>query len=76
MKDCTHCKHADWDMTKAGRLHPSGEGRCTFPVKILPLPASMFWRNESPYPRHGGGLINRNVELTDHCVYFARKVAT
>ena len=26
MKNCTDCKHALWDKTEAGRLHPKGGG--------------------------------------------------
>ena len=40
MKDCTHCKHAAWNLTMRGALHPSGEGKCTYEVKLPPLPAS------------------------------------
>ncbi len=43
MKDCTHCKHANWERTKTGALHPSGAGMCTYEVKIPPLPASKHW---------------------------------
>lgn len=40
MKNCTHCKHAVWQKTAAGRLHPSGDGECGYEVK-LPAIASV-----------------------------------
>ena len=67
MKNCTHCKYANWHRTQAGKLHPSGEGKCTFPWKLPPLPASMYWMTgPSPY----GGHINRREELKEHCTYY------
>lgn len=74
MKNCTHCKHAEWLRTAAGKLHPSGDGRCRYPWKMPALPASMYWiggRSDSPC----GGHINRRKELKDHCVYYSRKEA-
>lgn len=70
MKNCTHCKHADWQRTAAGKLHPAGDGMCKFPVAIPPLPACMHWM---AMPRLFGGAINRQKELSTHCVYYARK---
>ena len=74
MKNCTHCKHAEWDRTAAGKLHPVGGGKCKYPWKIPPLPASMHWTFGTPL--HGGGYINRKEELKEHCVYFSRKDGT
>ena len=75
MKTCDGCKHAAWRRTKADKLHPSGEGRCQYPYKVPPLPASMFWaswsRNENVIP--SGGHINRREELPEHCVYYERE---
>lgn len=75
MKNCTGCKWASWDRTAAGRLHPSGEGYCMFPVKQIPppLPASMHWFG-APW-RVAGGLINRRQELPEHCKFFQREDA-
>jgi hypothetical protein len=70
MKDCTHCKHAAWNLTMRGALHPSGEGKCTYEVKLPPLPASKRWWWS---PRAMGGDINRRKPLTEHCVYWAHK---
>lgn len=27
---CDGCKYAEWQLTKNGRLHPSGDGKCTY----------------------------------------------
>lgn len=69
MKNCTHCKHADWQRTAAGKLHPSGDGRCMVGYRLPPLPASMYWLTP-PYVM--GGHINRRKDLEEHCTYFVR----
>jgi len=72
MKNCTHCKYADWQRTKSGALHPSGDGKCTFEYKVPVLPQSMYWLSDCiPY----GGYISRKKELKDHCAYFLREGA-
>ncbi len=72
MKNCTHCKYADWRRTKSGALHPSGDGKCTFGYKVPVLPQSMYWLSGCiPY----GGYISRKQELKDHCAYFLREGA-
>lgn len=70
MKNCTHCKWAEWYRTAADKLHPSGDGMCVYPWKLPPLPQSMYWHGAL---RPSGGAINRRKELTDHCAYFARQ---
>ena len=72
MNDCTHCKYADWKRTGSGRLHPSGDGKCTFPWKLPQIPACMYWLTP---PSPMGGTINRRQMLKDHCPYFAMKDA-
>jgi len=69
MKNCTHCKHADWKRNVAGKLHQSGAGRCTVKCKLPSLPASMYWLTP---PYASGGYINRREDLKEHCTYFAR----
>jgi hypothetical protein len=69
MKNCTDCKYAEWKRTASGRLHPSREGRCKFPYKVPPLPASMVWTWNTA-PRPVGGDIYRNKEHCDHCPYY------
>ena len=34
MKNCTECKHADWQRNAAGNLHPSGQGSCGYGYKV------------------------------------------
>lgn len=70
MKKCNDCAHAQWKRTESGKLHPSGDGKCTFEWKLPAIPACMFWMS---IPKPYGGLINRRQELKDHCVYWARK---
>ena len=70
MKNCTNCKLAEWEKTKTGRLHPSGDGRCTYEYKVRVLPASMYWSSRT-IPRPSGGYINRHTELKEHCVYYS-----
>lgn len=73
MKHCTDCKHAKWDRTAAGRLHPSGAGQCLYLYRLPPLPASMRWGwFDTAVPAPKGGTINRRKELPDHCAYYAR----
>lgn len=70
MKNCTGCKWAEWDRTSAGRLHPSGSGRCQYKYKLPPLPGAFYWLGN---PRLYGGLIIRKRDLTSHCPYFERE---
>jgi hypothetical protein len=71
MKNCTDCKHAIWDKTSAGRLHPGGGGICKYPWKMPDLPQAFYWISRAPHM--GGGNISRRKDLQDHCVYYARK---
>lgn len=73
MKNCTDCKHALWDETKAGRLHPKGGGVCKYPWRMPALPQSLYWPGRTA-PSPFGGFINRHQELKDHCAYYERKV--
>ena len=69
MRNCTDCKYAQWEKTKTGRLHPSGNGKCTYNYKVPQLPASMHWHGGKPL-KPLGGQINRKKELKHHCVYY------
>jgi hypothetical protein len=72
MKNCKGCKFAKWNTTEAGRLHSSGDGRCTYEWKMPALPACMYWigfGTPSPY----GGHINRKVGLNEHCACYVSK---
>ncbi len=72
MKTCEHCRHAVWKRTAAGKLHPSGDGKCGFEYKLPPLPASMHWLGRGA-PTPCGGYINRRESLRDHCPYYDRE---
>lgn len=68
MKTCKNCGHASWEKTKAGRLHPNGQGICRYKYKVPKLPNSMYWFSGSPRPC--GGHIDRNKIYDDHCPYY------
>lgn len=69
MKTCKGCKYAGWDKTKTGKLHPSGQGRCTYPYKIPALPLAFYWLSVN-LPSPCGGFINRKCMNQDHCPYW------
>jgi len=73
MKNCTHCAHAEWLKTAAGRLHPSGDGKCRKAMewKAPPIPACSYWLDGMPTPT--GCKISRRQELASHCVYWTMK---
>ena len=71
MKNCTYCKYAEWKKTSSGKLHPSGDGRCTYEVVIPKLPASKRWATSGSLPMPTHGFINRREELKEDCVYFS-----
>lgn len=75
MKTCNGCKWAEWQKTASGKLHPSGEGRCTFVIKMPVLPMAFYYAGETnkrEVPRPYGGEINRRRELRDHCPCFQK----
>ena len=69
MKTCKDCKYADWQRTKAGRLHPSGDGMCAYPFKIPRLPLAFYFIGGPPSPC--GGHISRGREFKEHCPYWS-----
>lgn len=69
MKNCTDCKHAHWQKTAAGKLHPSGNGRCQWELKLPALPTAIHWW--AGVPRVSYGFINRRKELAVDCPQFA-----
>jgi len=70
MKTCIGCKYAEWDKTKAGRLHPSGDGRCKYKIVMPVIPAAFSWLGLGNPPHPLGGHISRRKELRDHCPCF------
>jgi hypothetical protein len=72
---CLTCKHAVWRKTKAGRLHPDGDGKCMYIVPIPALPAAMWWGYWGRVdPSISGGAISRrpfNQGLYSECLTWA-----
>jgi hypothetical protein len=71
-EDCTTCQLARWQRTKTGRLHPSGNGRCSWDGwKEWKIPKTFFYtgghRDRMPLP--SGGYINRRDPCTDCPLY-------
>ena len=81
MKTCKGCKYAEWVRTANGRLHPSGDGKCTFKLPLSPLvPGAVLnsyygreaikcWERMLGQPLR----INRKDEFLYHCKTFARE---
>ena len=69
---CVGCKHAEWKKTSAGRLHPSGDGLCRYPIEknLPPLPAAFYWL--SAKPSIGGGYTNRRRLFETDCPYYEK----
>lgn len=66
--NCTDCTHAEWKLTTAGRLHPSGEGKCTYVFKMPLVPTCRYWVTT---PNLEGGSINRKLDLKNPCPCYA-----
>lgn len=62
-RSCLNCAFASWSRTKTGRLHPAGDGRCTWKMPEITLPKSMYWLFNEPNPC--GGYIERSSPHTD-----------
>lgn len=69
MTDCKLCKHAQWHKTSNGRLHPSGDGECTYEVKIPVIPAAKWWSCHTK-PSTTFGAISRRLPLKVVCPCF------
>ena len=68
MKTCDGCKYAGWKKTKAGRLHPSGDGYCMYEFKMPKLSNAKHYA----YCLVSGGAINRRrAPYETHCPYYA-----
>ena len=72
MKTCVGCQYAEWKRTKAGRLHPSGEGLCAFQYKV-PVPPAAFYFAGGGVPIPNGGYIERHKGLDRDCIYYQGK---
>lgn len=62
MESCKNCKHAKWDRTEAGDLHPSGDGRCSWQMPVILVPKA-FHPMDQIQP--DGGHISRKTPETD-----------
>lgn len=65
--NCMTCKFAVWSKTKNGRLHPDGDGRCTWKVPVFAVPIA-FWfsfNRTGELPQPSGGFISRRGVLKD-----------
>ena len=59
---CTTCRFADWSRTINGRLHPSGDGRCTWELPRVNLPIAFYYigtGDKHNLPQPSGGIIDR-----------------
>lgn len=67
MADCKDCKFASWQRTTTGRLHPSGDGRCTWQGWTEWKMAAAFYyigcRDMRSVPTPDGGHINRKTPI-------------
>ena len=68
MTTCLGCRYADWKRTKSGRLHSSGDGRCSFEIVIPVLPLAFYWVGSPPKPTCG--FIDRRRTYDNHCAYY------
>jgi hypothetical protein len=67
---CNECKYAEWQMTAKGIKHPSGDGKCAYPVKMPQLPKSRYWFGGEE-PRSPGGYITRRRNTCEGCPCYA-----
>ena len=69
---CDDCIYAEWRRTKAGRLHPSKEGKCTRLIKHpldMRIPAAFYWGGWDNVPTPSGGYIERGQKINKECVF-------
>jgi hypothetical protein len=61
---CANCTLAKWERTTAGRLHPSGEGRCAWTLPEIPL-ARAFYSDRESLSMPFGGYVWRHKPYSD-----------
>lgn len=61
-ESCLDCKFSVWLRTAGGRLHPSGDGRCTWSMPVIRLPKAKYFLNN---PAPIGGHIDRRKPHLD-----------
>ena len=65
---CMTCQFANWRKTASGKMHPTGEGKCTYALSEMIIPASYYWigfREKGPMP--SGGRIDRRAPFSRRC---------
>lgn len=68
--NCVDCVFASWKRTGAGRLHPSGDGTCTWRQTVaLPRVGGTSWYRANPL-EIVGGFINRHDRPSTPCLTF------
>ena len=72
---CLKCEFARWHKTPASRLHPDGQGKCTYQPPHVPTPAVRYWVGHGcdslglP-PRLANTSMNRNGVIVTECETF------
>ena len=64
MYTCMTCCFSNWQKTKNGRLHPSGDGRCMWKLPEIALPIAYSYpgnMDRKSVPSPSGGYINRKT---------------
>lgn len=74
---CLDCKHAEWLRTDAGRLHPSGQGQCSW-TQTFQVAASTdrgFDPRGTPVEMHGGYIYRHGGSVIKKCAVYQRRGA-
>lgn len=50
-QSCLNCGLALWDRTKAGKLHPSGDGRCQWVMPVIHHPQCISYPGDYGRPK-------------------------
>lgn len=70
VQKCVDCEFASWKKTAAGRLHPNGEGICTYVVEFPMLPRAQCYTLK---PSVSYRYINRKDTPVKPCPVFVAK---
>ncbi len=66
MNNCLNCGYANWERTKSGSLHPSGNGKCVWEMPVIDIPVSFYYIGhvvrQTVVAPDGGGFINRKLK--------------
>lgn len=64
---CLNCKHASWKKTLNGRLHPSGDGLCTFQLVMPPIPKACYILFNREIVLHGRSISRHEAHSDCPC---------